>query len=56
MHWETTFTVAGRLWSLLFRPVPAVQNTYVRHDWSILVGGLLCTLLGAGFFMLKWRS
>ena len=56
MHWETTFTVAGRLWSMLFRPVPEVQNTYVRQDWSILVGGLLCTLLGAGFFMLKWRS
>jgi CHASE1-domain containing sensor protein len=56
MHWETTFTVAGRLWSMLFRPVPEVQNTYVRQNWSILVGGLLCTFLGAGFFMLKWKS
>jgi CHASE1-domain containing sensor protein len=56
MHWETTFPVAGRLWSMLFRPVPAVQNAYVRQDWGILVGGLLCTLLGAGFFMLKWRA
>jgi CHASE1-domain containing sensor protein len=56
MHWETTFTVAGRLWSMLFRPAPEVSNTYVRQDWSILVGGLLCTLLGAGFFMLKRRS
>jgi CHASE1-domain containing sensor protein len=56
MHWETTFTVAGRLWSMLFRPVPEVPNTYVRQGWGILVGGLLCTFLGAGFFMLKWRS
>ena len=56
MHWETTFTVAGRLWSMLFRPVPEVQNTYARQNWGILVGGLLCTFLGAGFFMLKWKS
>jgi CHASE1-domain containing sensor protein len=56
MHWETTFNVAGRLWSMLFHPVSEVQHAYVRQDWSILVGGLLCTLLGAGFFMLKWRS
>jgi CHASE1-domain containing sensor protein len=55
-HWETTFTVAGRLWSMLFRPVPEVQHSYARQGWGILVGVLLCTFLGAGFVMLKWRS
>src|SRR5262249_18236726 len=56
MHWETTFNVAGRLWSMLFHPVSEAQQAYARQDWSVFVGGLVCTLLCAGFFVLKWRS
>jgi len=53
VHWETTFNVAGRLWSMLFHPVPAVRNAYSWQDWGILVGGLLFTLLCAGLFILR---
>jgi CHASE1-domain containing sensor protein len=53
VHWETTFNVAGRMWSMLFHPIPAVRNAYSWQDWSILVGGLLVTLLCAGLFILK---
>jgi CHASE1-domain containing sensor protein len=53
VHWETTFNVAGRIWSMLFYPVPAVRNAYSWQDWSILVGGLLFTLLCAGLFILR---
>ena len=56
VHWETTFNIAGRTWSMLFHPLPDVQPVYARQEWSILVGGLLGTLLCAGFFMLKGRS
>ena len=53
VHWETTFNVAGRMWSMLFHPMPAVRNAYAWQDWGILVGGLLVTLLCAGLFILK---
>jgi len=56
VHWETTVNIAGRTWSMLFHPMPDVRYTYARQEWSILVGGLLCTLLCAGFFILKGRS
>jgi len=56
VHWETTFNIAGRTWSMLFHPMSDVQHTYARQEWSILVGGLLCTLLCAGFFILKGRA
>jgi CHASE1-domain containing sensor protein len=56
VHWETTFNIAGRTWSMLFHPMSDVQHTYARQEWGILVGGLLCTLLCAGFFILKGRA
>jgi len=56
VHWDTTFNIAGRTWSMLFHPMPDVQHTYARQEWNILVGGLLCTLLCAGFFILKGRA
>ena len=56
VHWETTFNIAGRTWSMLFHPIADMQHTYAQQEWSILVGGLLCTLLCAGFFILKCRS
>jgi CHASE1-domain containing sensor protein len=55
-HWETTFPIAGRTWSVLFHPVAAARHTYAQQEWGILVGGLLCTLLLAGLFILKGRS
>ena len=56
VHWETTFNVAGRIWSMFFHPMPEGRHSYARQEWSILVGGLLCTLLCAGLFILKGRS
>ena len=56
VHWETTFNIAGRTWSMLFHPMPEMRYPYARQEWGILVGGLLCTLLCAGFFILKGRS
>ena len=55
-HWETTFTVAGRQWSLLFHPLSEAGHVYTWQAWSVLVGGLLLTLLCAGFLRLQWRS
>jgi CHASE1-domain containing sensor protein len=56
VHQETTFNIAGRTWSMLFHPLPEVRSGYARQEWGIVVGGLLCTLLCAGFFILKKRS
>jgi CHASE1-domain containing sensor protein len=56
VHWETTLNIAGRTWSMLFHPVLEARHTYARQEWGILVGGLLCTLLCAGFFILKGRA
>ena len=56
VHWETTFAIAGRTWSMLFHPMSEVRHTYARQEWGVLVGGVLCTLLGAGFFILKGRA
>jgi CHASE1-domain containing sensor protein len=56
VHWGTTFTIAGRTWSALFHPTAEARHTYAKQEWSILVGGLLCTLLLAGLFILKGRS
>jgi CHASE1-domain containing sensor protein len=56
VHWEMTFNMAGRIWSMLFHPMPTVRPTYAQQEWSILIGGLLCTLLCAGLFILKGRS
>jgi CHASE1-domain containing sensor protein len=53
VHWETTFTVAGRKWSVLFHPLPEVWNPYAWQAWSILVGGLLVTLVCVGVCLLK---
>jgi CHASE1-domain containing sensor protein len=47
-HWETTFNVAGRTWSVLFAPIAAAWRTPTWLPWSILVGGMLLTLLCAG--------
>ena len=55
LHWETTFNVAGRKWSVLFHPLSEVRNTRSWQVWGILVGGGLFTLLCAGFLLLKWR-
>ena len=49
LHWEMTFNVAGRKWSVLFYPIPEARNTHSWQAWSVLVGGLLFTLLCAGF-------
>jgi len=51
LHWETTFNVAGRKWSVLFHPIPEARNTYSWQAWSVLVGGVLFTLLCAGFLL-----
>ena len=48
VHWETTFTIAGRTWSVLFHPMAEARHTYAKQEWGILVGGLLCTLLWLG--------
>jgi CHASE1-domain containing sensor protein len=56
VHWETTFTIASRTWSMLCHPRPNGQQGYAPQEWGILIGGLLCTLLGAGFFIWKGRS
>jgi CHASE1-domain containing sensor protein len=56
VHWETTFTIAGRTWSALFHPMAEARHTYAKQEWGILVGGLLCMLLLAGLFILKGRS
>jgi CHASE1-domain containing sensor protein len=56
VHWETTFTIAGRTWSVLFHPTAEARRTYAKQEWGILIGGLLCTLLLAGLFILKGRS
>ena len=55
-HWETDFNVAGRQWSVLFYPLPEAWDAYAWQAWGVLGGGLLLTLLCAGFFRLKWRS
>ena len=49
LHWEMTFNVVGRKWSVLFYPIPEARNTHSWQAWSVLVGGLLFTLLCAGF-------
>ncbi len=56
LHWETTFNVAGRKWSMLFHPIPQARHPSSWQAWSILVVGVLFTFLCAGFFLLKWRS
>jgi CHASE1-domain containing sensor protein len=56
VHWETTFNIAGRTWSMLFHPMAEAWSLSTRQEWSIVVGGLLCTLLCAGLFILKRRS
>jgi CHASE1-domain containing sensor protein len=56
VHWETTLSIAGRTWSMLFHPLLEARHTYAQQEWSILVGGLLCTLLCAGFVILKGRA
>jgi CHASE1-domain containing sensor protein len=60
-HWETSFTVAGRRWSLLFHPLSEARHAYAWQAypwqaWSVLGGGVLLTLLCAGFLRLQWRS
>jgi CHASE1-domain containing sensor protein len=49
LHWETTFNVAGRTWSVLFHPIAEARLIHTWLPWSILVGGMLLTLLCAGF-------
>jgi CHASE1-domain containing sensor protein len=56
IHWETNFNVAGRQWSMLFHPRAEAWHAYAWQSLGILVGGLLLTLLCAGFLRLKWRS
>lgn len=53
IHWETTFPVAGRTWSLLFYPLSGGQDAYSWQEWALLGSGLLVTLLCAGFFLVK---
>jgi CHASE1-domain containing sensor protein len=55
-HWETAFNVAGRQWSVLFYPLSEAEHAYAWQAWGVLGGGLLLTLLCAGFFRLQWRS
>lgn len=55
LHWETTFNVAGRIWSVLFHPMPEARNIRSWQAWGVLVGGILFTLLSAGFLLLKRR-
>ncbi|MGE3541152.1 MAG: CHASE domain-containing protein [Candidatus Tectimicrobiota bacterium] len=55
IHWETTFNVAGRRWSLLAYPLTEGHGTYAWQEWGLLGGGLLCSLLGAAFFLVRWR-
>jgi CHASE1-domain containing sensor protein len=55
-HWEANFNVAGRQWSMLFHPLAEAWHAYAWQSLGILVGGLLLTLLCAGFLRLKWRS
>jgi len=52
LHWETTFNVAGRQWSVLFHPIPGARNTSAWLAWSVLVGGVFFTLLCVGFLLL----
>jgi CHASE1-domain containing sensor protein len=54
-HWETTFAVAGRQWSVLFYPLSEAWPAYAWQAWGVLVGGLLLTLLCTGFLRLQWR-
>jgi CHASE1-domain containing sensor protein len=56
IHWETTFNVAGRQWSVLFHPLSEAWRAYAWQAWGVLVGGLLLTLLCAGFLRLKWQA
>ena len=49
-HWETTFTIAGRTWSMLFHPMPEARHTYARQEWGdprrrAAVHAALCWLL-----------
>ncbi len=55
LHWETTFNVAGRQWSVLFHPIPEARHTPAWQTPGVLVGGMLLTLVCAGFLLLKWR-
>src|SRR5437588_12813905 len=48
VHWETAFNVAGRTWSVLFYPIAEAWLIHTWLPWSILVGGMLLTLLCAG--------
>jgi len=54
LHWETTFNVAGRTWSVLLHPLREVRTPHAWQAWGLLVGGGLFTLLCAGF-VLKGR-
>jgi len=56
IHWETTFNVAGRTWSMLFHPLPEARPIFAWQAWSVLVGGVLFTLVCTGFFLWKWGS
>jgi CHASE1-domain containing sensor protein len=56
IHWETNFNVAGRQWSVLLHPLAEAWDAYTWQAWGVLAGGLLLTLLCAGFLRLKWRS
>jgi len=56
VYWETTVNIAGRTWSMLFHPISEARYLYARQEWGIIIGGLLCTLLCAGLFILKRRS
>ena len=51
LHWETTFNVAGRTWSVLFHPMREVRTTRAWQAWGLLVGGGLFTLLCTGFIL-----
>jgi CHASE1-domain containing sensor protein len=47
LHWETTFNVAGRRWSVLASPQREARDMLIWQAWGLLVGGLLLTVLCA---------
>lgn len=56
IHWETTFHVAGRTWSLLAYPLESVPQATLGQSWNLLLGGLLLLcIISAGVVVLKQR-
>lgn len=52
LHWERTIEVAGRSWTMLFSPLPAVVAARKgKLAWGVLAVGLMITVMLAAYLL-----